>query len=452
MQRLRKGTMKEATRALAGLVLAGALVAAGCASDGPERIGQVRQAVFGNCTVDSFLQSEGSPSTVGLPVTFTASATCGGGDAEYRFWHGSPSGNWTVVQEYGSPNGGSYEWITTNEPNGVHIFEVWVRVQGSQDPYEMYATLSHELTGGVGDCASVDLVADPPTSSAVPDQVSFTATGHCSTGTPLFQFWLGNAEGGWTMVQDWDPNDTYLWTTSNLASGTYYVEVWVRGNGQASMQGYADLPHTLTGGVGGQCESVTSAFSPAGSAHPRRDAVWVYADTTQCSRGTPLYQFWVGNSANSWTMVRDYSADPTYYWDVASWPLDTYTWEIWVKASGTTPPDGYQAYSPNQNHTIIDWCFGVSTISSEGVSSPRGTPVTFTATADCTGPVEYAFYLGDPDNNYTLVKNWSTDNFWDWTDNTQAMLGRYNIEVWVRTPLSGNPYEAYFDLAHDLIP
>ena len=38
--------------------------------------------------------------TVGAPATFTADASCDGGDAEYRFWVRTDDTDWTIARDY----------------------------------------------------------------------------------------------------------------------------------------------------------------------------------------------------------------------------------------------------------------------------------------------------------------------------------------------------------------
>ena len=68
------------------------------------------------------------PTTVGTPMTWTATATGGVAPLQYQFWRYS-GGAWTMVQDYSSSN--TYAWTPGAGDVGYNAIEVWVRSAGS---------------------------------------------------------------------------------------------------------------------------------------------------------------------------------------------------------------------------------------------------------------------------------------------------------------------------------
>ena len=76
-------------------------------------------------------------------VTLTGTATCPG-TATYRFWTKSPSGPWTMVQDYSTTN--TFSWSIAGLPLGNYGLEVDVRDQGATDTYEKVNTATFSLS------------------------------------------------------------------------------------------------------------------------------------------------------------------------------------------------------------------------------------------------------------------------------------------------------------------
>jgi hypothetical protein len=68
-----------------------------------------------------------STTTVGTPVTFTATATgCPNPSPVYQFWVLAPgASSWTVVQAYSTSN--TFSWSTTGKATGGYQVAVWAR-------------------------------------------------------------------------------------------------------------------------------------------------------------------------------------------------------------------------------------------------------------------------------------------------------------------------------------
>jgi hypothetical protein len=171
-----------------GAALSGLGTACSATVDPPERSEEVASTSSAICSGTTTLSSNASngDATVGATVTWTATASCDMGDTPtYQFWEETPSGSWSIVQDYGTSP--TYQWVTTGDAVGDYNFEVWVRAQGSSAKYESYASAPITLTDGAA-CSSVSAAFSPAMSATVGATVTVTGSAMCG-GTPTYQFW-----------------------------------------------------------------------------------------------------------------------------------------------------------------------------------------------------------------------------------------------------------------------
>ena len=62
-------------------------------------------------------------------------------------------------------------------------------------------------------------------------QLSATSSG-CPN--PTYQFWVQAPGGLWTILQAYSANATATWSTTGLAPGTYFFDVWVMQAGSSA--------------------------------------------------------------------------------------------------------------------------------------------------------------------------------------------------------------------------
>jgi hypothetical protein len=89
------------------------------------------------------------PAPVGVPMTWTATATGGTPPLQYAFYVAGPSGNWVLAQGYSASN--TLMW-TPNTAGGYRI-QVWARNSGST---AMYDAVSSVVTFTITDAFSPD--------------------------------------------------------------------------------------------------------------------------------------------------------------------------------------------------------------------------------------------------------------------------------------------------------
>ena len=185
-----------------------------------------------SCTGLGLSAAPPATTTVGTSPTFTASGTCPDANPVYQFWVLAPgASSWTVLQPYSTTN--TFSWNTAGKAPGNYQVGVWVRDANSTGAYnnsfgtwDVFTSSSYTVTT----CKGVSLSAAPASPAAVGTTVTLTATATgCPNPSPVYQFWvLAPGATSWTVVQAYSTSNTFSWTTTGKAAGTYQVAVWVR--------------------------------------------------------------------------------------------------------------------------------------------------------------------------------------------------------------------------------
>ena len=148
-----------------------------------------------------------SPQSAGTSITFTASGI-GAGVYEYEFWLRSPSGNWSIVQGYGS---GLDTWTWTNPTEGAWQPGVRVRQAGSSVAMDADVIIDYDITTALA-ATGVTLTSDISSPQSAGTSITFTASG-IGVGVYEYEFWLRSPSGNWSIVQGYGSGlDTWTWT------------------------------------------------------------------------------------------------------------------------------------------------------------------------------------------------------------------------------------------------
>src|SRR5207244_2234045 len=116
-----------------------------------------------------------------------------------------------------------------------------------------------------------------------------------------------------------------------------------------------------------------------------------------------------------------------------------YTWEVDVRAAGTTV--AYDAYAIFTYSLVSTQpCSIVTVTPSLGSPQPAGTAVTFTASPSGCSSAEYRFYNVVPGSSWQLLRDWSTTPTFSYTG---TVPGTYYWEVDVRAAGTSVSYDAY---------
>ncbi len=279
--------------------------------------------------VTSLTASVPLPTIVGTPITWTATASGGTGPLEYQFWRFKQATGWVIVQPFSSAN--TFSWTPSASDVGTYVIQVWVRQIGSVATYDAwrgtdYFTINPRPVAVLTSFLQTPL---PPTTTGVPITWSAAATG--GTAVPEYKFWLLSS-GAWTVLRDYALAPTVTWTPS--VPGRYAVQVWVRSSGSTSA--YEDWRGTELFTITDSANVFITDFSanvtfPATVTHP---ITW----TATAGGGAPpvSYKFWRYRQGTGWTMVRDYSTDPSFTWTPAVGEEGTYAMQVWVRSAFST--------------------------------------------------------------------------------------------------------------------
>jgi hypothetical protein len=281
-------------------------------------------------SIDSLTSSEPLPAPAGRRISWTVRARGGVGPLQYKFLRFS-AGAWTVAQDY-SPVA-TFSWQTASTDQGSFSLQAWVRSVDSAATYEAWIGTASSISAPqpLRVTALTPSVA-PPVRAGTPWM--FTASTSGGTGPLLFKFLRYSvASSAWTMVQDYSPSNTYVWTPNGGETGKYAVQVWVKNAGSAAV--YDAWFGTAYMDVVAAAVQVTLASSlpspaPAGS-------VLTWTASASGGTGSLEYKFWrYSQAAGTWTMVQDYGAANTYSWMTTSGNTGTFALQVWVRSVGST--------------------------------------------------------------------------------------------------------------------
>jgi hypothetical protein len=288
--------------------------------------------------------SMGNPQVEGVTVRFSASASGGSGNYEYRFYENGPhtNGNWVTVQDYSSSN--TFDWNTAGKA-GQSIIVVWCRNTGTQPdsastPYAgRYFTVSQ--VGSAPQPNSVTLNASSGSPQDVGTTVRFTASASGGSGNYEYRFWENgpHTNGNWIVARDYASSNTFDWNTAGKV-GQSVIVVWCRNAGtQPDSASIADAGRYFT------VNQVTSEPQPdsvslrENISSPVREATTVsFAATASGGSGNYEYRFWVNgpHTNGNWVIAQDYSSSRRFNWDTTG-KVGQSVIVVWCRNAGTQP-------------------------------------------------------------------------------------------------------------------
>jgi hypothetical protein len=299
------------------------------------------------------------------------------------------------------------------------------------------------LIGGViegrsrtSDLSSLSIaISNAPTSSLPTGQpFTFTTTAEGSTDPLEYSFWLLDA-AGWTCVRTYDLSPSLEWTPSK--PGNYALQAWSRRIGKSDPYeawtsiGFDVVTAPLT------IQLTTTSSFPSAVSTP---ITW----TARANAAGLRYQFW-RLDGSSWTMVRDYSADPTFTWTPNNAAVGVHTLQVWARLAGSTAP--YEAWAGTDFFTITGPpppapVHIESLTANASFPAIAGFPITWTATArGGTGSVEYQFWRLDG-SDWTMVRDYQSSGVYAWQPGP-ADAGEHTVQVWARNAGTSAVYEAW---------
>ena len=353
-------------------------------------------------------------------------------------------------------NGAGFVAIGTTIDNAISY------VDNTAGPANSYAYRVFAFNG-VGDslpsnvaspgAAAVTLAPSPGSPQAPGASVLWTAVASGGSGSYQYQFWLWNGSS-WSLAKPYGAtnDNTWTWDTTSLATGTYYVQAWVRNAGSAaSWEAYTSVePYVLSTITPATSVTLTPPPSPASPQAPGTSVLWTAV--ANGGSGSYQYQFWL-NNGTSWSIAKPYGAtnDNTWTWDTGNplLPAGTYSVQVWARSAGSAA--SWEAFTPVTTYVLaaaVPPATSVTLTPPPSPASPQapGTSVLWTAVASGgSGSYQYQFWLNNG-TSWSIAKPYgaTNDNTWTWdTGNPLLPAGTYSVQVWARSAGSAAAYEAF---------
>lgn len=294
-------------------------------------------------SLSAFLSDTPFTAPASHPITWRAFAIGGNGPFEYQFWV-YDGASWTLGQGYAPSN--TFAWQPPTP--GTYLLQVWARHIGSTANFEDWRSSGFFTVTGPAPAAVTALNANVVFPASWGTPITWTAAAS-SGGPPLeYQFWRLRQGVGWTLVQDYSPNNTFSWTPGLFDGGTYNLQVWVRSAGSSFL---FEAWRAFDNFVIVAPPAVTVTSFAADVSFPSRVFVPItWTATATGGAGPLLYQFWRLRQGVGWTLAQDYSTLNTYSWTPVGADAGTYVLQVWVKSP--LSPAAFDAWSGTGSFVI----------------------------------------------------------------------------------------------------
>ncbi len=292
------------------------------------------------------------------------------------------------------------------------------------------------------DCSAAAVTSSKTSPQPAGTAITFTASATGARCTsPVYEFWLWSAAGGWALRQAYSSTATLALDTSGMLPGTYSVDVWVEESGSIQGAGAYETFALEAWTVGG-CDFASMTPNPA----PSSGIVTFTATAGGTGCNQPQYRFWLWSASSGYVMKQDFSSTNTWSTDSAALAAGTYSIVVHVKQKGS--PLAYETWALSALPKGA--CGAPSTSATNASPQSVGGIVHLSAAAPgCTAPLYRYYYYPAPGNQYGLLRDWSSTASFDW--NTAGMSpGTYSIVVHVKQSSSNAAYDTYALMAYTL--
>lgn len=399
--------------------------------------GEFSDSVTFTWTVTTALAATGinanmtAPQPPGTSVTFTASAVGGVAPLEFKWWL-FDGASWTLLRNWSTAN--AYTWTPTQANAGYRI-GIWVRSAGVTADVSS-VNLSVPFAISSPSLPSItSLVSNVASPQAPGASISFTTAATGGVAPYQFKWWLFDG-AAWTLLQDWSPSTSYVWTPTQ-ANANYRISVWARNAGVTA--DVSSVSRTVSYAIGAPASSsapLTITGLTSNVASPRTIGTTVTFTASAAGGVGPYeYKWWLYDGAR-WSLLRDWTASTFYMWTPTQANAN-YRIGIWARSAGVA------ADVSNVNYSVP---FAITssaapaapavppvavTSITSNLTSPQlaGMSITFSATAaGGTAPYQFKWWVYNG-STWTMVRDWGASTF-TWTPMTANT--RYQVGVWVR--------------------
>jgi hypothetical protein len=316
-----------------------------------------------------------------------------------------------------------------------------------------FPDLNHAWLGGAGgsilanpslipSCTSVSITPSTSSPQPVGTTVALNAVASgCPDASPLYRFYLRSPSAVWSIVKDFSPSNSFVWTTGTYVPGTYLIGVWAKDvKSGFTYDAFAFGTFTLQKPP---CTS-TNVGSDVASPQPAGTTVNFIATVTGCP--TPQYQWWV-NKAGVWTIVPGHDfehSSSTFTWNTTGLPDGTYQVGVWAKQRFSTR--SYEAFAYVTFTLVVvsgtTHCQAVNVDASPPSPSLKGTSVLLTATPVSCDAAQYKWWVRDTAAHWAIVQDYPGGSTYTFSTTTRP-AGTYLLGVWVRQTGSTANYEVF---------
>jgi len=180
---------------------------------------------------------------------------------------------------------------------------------------------------------------------------------------------------------------------------------------------------TSNGVVPGSCVTANLSASP-----PSPQTAGAQVQFTAMSAGclNPLYQFWLRDLNNAWTLVQPFGGD-TWTWDTLRYPAGTYMVSVWANRTGggtsTWETFGQLTYTLLKAPPCTS-----ATVTPAKLSVAVGSTVSLTAASTGCASPEYEFWVLYPNGTWNLKRGFGGPTI-SWSTAGLA-TGAYTVHAW----------------------
>ncbi|HKW08051.1 MAG TPA: CAP domain-containing protein, partial [Candidatus Dormibacteraeota bacterium] len=270
-------------------------------------------------------------------------------------------------------------------------------------------------------CTGATATVSPASVSTPGQTVTFNATSSGCT-SPLYEFWLEDPSGNWSMKQPFSTNSSWAWNTTGYPGGTYTMHAWANqaGTDLSLYQVFAEVKYVLPA----QPACTAASLSPSPGSFAQGTPISFAATATGCAN--PQFEYWVLPPGGYWQVMRAYSTTPGFGWSTSGLVPGAYQVAVWVRQQGDGAP--YYDVGAGGTYTLTG-CTSASLTPAPG-SFAGGSMLAFTASASgCSNP-EFEYWVLPPGSYWQVLRSYGTGTF-SW--NTSGLpVGSYQIAVWAR--------------------
>jgi hypothetical protein len=304
---------------------------------GEENLGEITDELCAGVTLTATSLAP-MPSNTSIGLT-AGGVACGAGETpEYRFSYKIDGGPTAYTEFRGWSTDPQATFDNTVLPSGKYTIAVDARNIGSKRARDSMKSVML-FSGNV--CPTVTLATSPATPSLPGAQVLLTGSATCTEGAAQYRFAIRPPGAtSYSELRGWGTH-SMTWDTTGLAQGSYALQVFSRGNGNAStLEGMRSVSYMLAD----KCASVTaSTVQP--SPQPAGTPVTILGNATCTGGSTAELQYRYRLKGTSpWLMIEPWAPAAAAVWDTTALAPGLYQIYVEARAPGVNARQGSRSF------------------------------------------------------------------------------------------------------------